>query len=197
MTTASDNFNRANETPLASPWTTTTGFSQMNLVSNAAEGSSSADSIAVYNSLTWGPNQTVSVVVGNLSTNNNYSGAGARWDTSGNGFFVWTDGTGGAGHCGISSSAGGSETVLANSSTTFANGDTIGIDISGTSPNITINLQKNGTTVTTVSSVSGNNNGQPAMYAYNNIGPNNDNFNATDNSGASATYPVPQMIFAC
>lgn len=78
MTTVSDSFTRANETPLAAPWATGTGDSAMNLSSNAvvvtADGS---DCSEIYNGAgapAWGNDQSSSA---KLSSGATATGTGA------------------------------------------------------------------------------------------------------------------------
>jgi hypothetical protein len=55
---ASDNFNRANANPIGAPWTTASGVSAMQIVSNAATASSlAADCGADYTGITWPADQ--------------------------------------------------------------------------------------------------------------------------------------------
>lgn len=78
MTTASDNFNRANETPLSGGgnWTnsTATGFTGFNLSGNLCVPSSptTLDSSSFYSGATWGNNQSSSATL----TVNNTGGSG-------------------------------------------------------------------------------------------------------------------------
>lgn len=54
---ASDNFNRANETPLAAPWATTGYGDQLSLVSNAAKSPSNSDHASLYTAAASGADQ--------------------------------------------------------------------------------------------------------------------------------------------
>jgi len=57
---ATDNFNRANANPIGSPWTTASGESAMQIVSNACTPSSTAADCGAYHStITW-PNDQYS-----------------------------------------------------------------------------------------------------------------------------------------
>lgn len=61
MTTISDSFDRANETPIASPWSVpSTGESAFNLSSNVAVpvNPASSDGTAIYTGATWGADQS-------------------------------------------------------------------------------------------------------------------------------------------
>lgn len=147
MTTASDDFNRANETPLASPWTNwlSTGA---NLVSNAATGVSAASRASFYNSGTWSDDQECSGIVGNLGSGVRYSSVGVRCaaTSGGRGYMCYTDGVAGASHTDIVRLTNGTETIIKSVATAFANGDRIGIRAVGTS----ISMWKNGTQIDSV-----------------------------------------------
>lgn len=59
MTTLSDGFTRANETPLAGNWATGSGSAAFNLTSNAAVPSAlGSDCAAIYTAATWGNDQS-------------------------------------------------------------------------------------------------------------------------------------------
>jgi hypothetical protein len=60
VTTVTDDFTRANETPLAGNWSTITGESAFNLASNVATPSAPAnDNGARYSGATWGNDQQI------------------------------------------------------------------------------------------------------------------------------------------
>lgn len=62
---ATDNFNRANETPIASPWTVQTGTDAMRLISNEVLTNISANHSAAYHSSTPGNGQYSQIVLSN------------------------------------------------------------------------------------------------------------------------------------
>lgn len=140
MTTASDSFTRANETPLASPWATSYG-SGMNLTSNVAVSTASTDKGSYYTG-TWGNDQESMGTIGALTTNSQYAGLLVRANGSGNAYQVITDGTTGAGHTEFGYWSGGSYSSLNGIATTFANGNGMRLTVSGASPNIILTLYK-------------------------------------------------------
>lgn len=74
---ASDNFNRANETPLASPWATGSGALQFKLSGNVAVPSSVAsDCVAIYTGQSWTPDQSSKAKLTVSGTNGGGAGVG-------------------------------------------------------------------------------------------------------------------------
>lgn len=161
---ANDNFNRANETPLASPWATSYGGG-MNLVNNAARSVVDEDRGSFYTG-TWGADQQSEATVGNLVNSTNYAGVLVRADGAGNAFQVITDGASGAGHTEFARWDAGVYTTLGGIATTFVNGDRLRLHVSGTSPNITLTCYKNGAQVAQLTGVTGPNSGNPGVGCY-------------------------------
>ena len=190
MTTASDNFNRANETPIASPWVASIG-SGANLTTNALVSTTAAEKLSYYSG-TWGNDQETSAIFGNLSQGNNYSELVLRFDSGGNGFSVYTDGTAGATHTEFASYSAGVATVLGVIATAIVNGDTARFTISGQSPNIILTAYKNGTQIGQITGQTGKNSGNPGGGGF---GPATvDDWSATDNAGGSTTVdPVGSL----
>jgi hypothetical protein len=160
MTTASDAFTRANETPVASPWATVTPLGGLNLASNALTGVTDVARASLYNSGTWGNDQRVDVVVGNLQGGTRYAEAWVRGSTGGNGYKVYTDGT--TGGTAIARMDAGSEVSLQAVAVAFAAADTLGIGIVGT----TITLYKNGVAQTPTATDATYASGLPGAGAY-------------------------------
>lgn len=179
---ASDNFNRANETPLAAPWATSYGGG-MQLVSNVAQSTTSTDRGSYYTG-TWGADHSSEAVIGNLVNSTNYAGVLVRADGSGNAFQLGTDGASGAAHTFFGRWDAGSFTELAGIVTTFANGDVIKLEVSGQSPNITLTAFKNGVQVGQLTGQSGHNGGNPGIGCYGLA--TVDNWSATDGQTAAA-----------
>jgi hypothetical protein len=71
---ASDNFTRANESPLASPpWSTVTGFNSLQVVSNVCEPTTNAtENGEEYTNVTLPANQYASATLGALTSNSAY-----------------------------------------------------------------------------------------------------------------------------
>lgn len=177
MTTASDSFTRANETPVTTPWATVTPLGGMNLTSNALVGTASVARASLYNSGTWGNDQRVDAVIGALSATNNYPEVWVRGSTGGNGYKVYTDGT--TGGTAIARVDAGAETTIQAVAVAFANGDTLGIGIVGT----TITLYKNGVAQTPTATDATYASGLPGAGAYG-VG-TIDDWTATDGVGSA------------
>lgn len=186
MTTATDDFTRsANETPAASPWAACVGGGMnIDATADVATSTSATDKHSMYDGgLTWGNDQTVSVIVGGLTASSAYASVNLRMDASGNGFTVYTDGSSGAGHTEIAiwtSGVAGSPTSIA---TTFSAGDELKASISGSTGSIVVTAYKNGTQVGQATGLSGNNSGKPGTGAYGTA--TVDNFSATDGVASS------------
>jgi hypothetical protein len=162
MTTATDNFNRADSTGLGANWSAVSGFHELDVVSHeagasAADGSSKFD---LWTHDTFGADQFSEAVADSTAASfatavcvrmttsalTQYSG-GCRNDTFGNNrqrIWKWV---------------AGSATSLAVSSTTdIADGDDIRLEVSGTS----LTLKVNGSTVLTATD-SAISTGQPGL----------------------------------
>jgi hypothetical protein len=168
MTTRTDNFNRANETPLASPWGTCFGGGAR-LVSNAVTSTVSTESGSYYAD-TWGADQESMGTIGNLSPNNNYAELIVRGDGNGNAFVLATDGQSGAGHTEFGRFTNGSFTLLDGVSATFANGDRMRLTVSGSSGSITLTAYRDTgsgwTQVGQLTGQTGPNSGAPGVGAF-------------------------------
>lgn len=140
MTTASDNFNRANETPIASPWATTIGGGA-NLATNALTSVSTIDKRSHYTGA-WADDHESSGTVGNLATSSQYAILTVRADAGGNCFGVYTDGVSGAGHTEFDRWTLGVQTTLNAIATTFVNGDLMRLTVTGQIPAITLTAYK-------------------------------------------------------
>lgn len=180
MTTASDDFNRANETPVASPWESVIGGG-INLSGNLLLGTASTAKASRYNSGTWGDDQRVDAVIGGLSASANYAELYVRLTSGGNGYKVYTDGT--SGGCAICRVDAGSEVVLQIvTGLTFTNGDTAGIGVSGT----TLTVYKNNVAQTpTATDSTYTTGGLPGAGSYG--AATIDDWTATDGGAAAAS----------
>lgn len=179
MTTASDDFNRANESPVGAPWTSVIGGGA-NLSSNALTSTATTDRRSLYSG-TWGNDHIAHVNVGNLTSGVNYAAVCVRLATTGGGrgYEVYTDGVSGAGHTEIARWDAGAATVLASVATTFVNGDKLSLRIAGT----TLTVYKNDVSVGTTTD-STYSSGNPGCGAYQSG--TVDNFSADDGAAASS-----------
>lgn len=144
MTTASDNFNRANETPVAAPWASHVGGG-CNLASNVLTSAGATLKVSSYTG-TWGNNQEAQGVVGALVSSTQYAGVAVRLSGD-DGYECYTDGVNGAGHTAIARIDNGVETELAafSPASAFVNGDLIKLTVNGT----TLEMFKNGASLGT------------------------------------------------
>lgn len=168
MPTVSDNFNRANETPIGSPWASSIGGGA-NLTNNALTSIASGERLSFYTG-TFVADQESYGTVGNLVSNSQYAELAVRMDANGNAFVLFTDGDSGAGHTEFGVFANGSYSTLAGVATTFANGNRMRLTVSGASPNITLTAYKDTgggwVQVGQITGVSGPNSGNPGAGAY-------------------------------
>lgn len=168
MTTASDDFTRgADEVPAAAPWLS------VNVVGDIVGGAridgtfdylwagGGAVRVSLYDGGTsWAADQTVDAVVGALGGGAHYAILVARFDVSGNGYAVDTDGPTAT----IYRVTAGLFTSIKATSITFVNGDTIGIRCAGNA----ILLRKNGADVDSVTDTTYPTGGRPGAGAFGN-----------------------------
>lgn len=145
MTTASDNFNRAAESPLGPPWISVTDLSG----GANTDGSvvTSAFGISIYAG-TWGDNQWVQGIVGNLSAGTRYAILCVRYASDGRslGYEVHTDGVVGAGNTFIAKRIQGSVESIHVMGSSFSNGDLMRFGAVGN----TLTVYKNGAEIGSV-----------------------------------------------
>lgn len=167
MTTRTDNFNRANENPIGSPWVSSIGGGA--ILSSNALTSGGTDRVSYYSD-TWGADQESWGTVGNLVSGSNYAVIGVRLDSNGDGFAVVTDGAPGVGHTEFARYHNGAYTGLGGIATTFANGDRMRLTVSGTAGLITLTAYKDTGSgwvqVGQITGQTGPNSGAPGAGAY-------------------------------
>lgn len=148
---ATDNFNRANESPMAGNWTNVQG--EFDLVSNAAQPQSLAvDSGARYNAITW-PDDHYSQA---KLTINNTGGGGVgigllvRCSTSAVTFYRLAIDHAGASNMEIGRTVASAFTSLSvQTAGAWTDGDTWKFTASGTGATVTLQVYKNGVQVGT------------------------------------------------
>lgn len=147
---AQDSFNRANENPLAAPWSTASagGPAGLKLVSNAVTPITTAtDSWMYYSGVTWPADQYVKVKVGTLNAGKWDAGPVARMSATGfNGYVLtFNDGS----HLTLFKVVGGSfGSALSSISTTLGVGDIVELRATGTSTT-TLKMYINGVQIGT------------------------------------------------
>lgn len=190
MTTASDNFDRADEVPISSPWAASVGAAR--LVSNQLTSASGAYGISRYASGTWADDQEVEATVAARQSDAYWAFIAVRMDASGNGFAFETDGT--SANSGLTKFVAGSETSFTTPAADFAVGDRMRLRVEGQSPDITLTAWKqtggvgDWVQVAQVTGWSGNDSGVPGGGAYSLAGIAN--WSATDELGGGGSQAL-------
>lgn len=154
---ATDNFNRADESPLQFPWTQEAGSGgDIILVSNAIRAAGSSDKLYYYDGAVTVADQYSQANIVTKPTANDW-GPACRIGTNGFSGYIAAQYDSGSNFRGITKFVSGSFTVIASGGATSAVGDTVGVEAEGT----TIRTKKNGVTdlTTTDSSLTGTGNG--------------------------------------
>lgn len=162
--TAWDDFQRANETPLASPWAEVPGGwpGTCNLVSNDAQGSGQ-DSPQYYDKgSAWSADQWVEVVVDNSFTVD--SGPCVRTG-SGKGYF-WSGYTGGSGEVHLMGTGAFGSAITTRNPATVSFGDVLRLEVAGS----TIRCFKNGVQIGADISDSTHGSGSPGFFSFSSAG---------------------------
>lgn len=180
-----DNFNRANETPLASPWTRLTGGSgNINLASNAITASAAGDKFYYYSGAASGGNHFSEISQNSAVTEDDWGPAVRIGENGLSGYWFSQYHQFGNDEA-INCLDGGSFTSVATANLTdIANGVVCYIEISGSS----ITCKRNGATSigpTTDTLLAGNGNG-PGVFLYQ-TGGALDNWQGGDLGGGGAT----------
>lgn len=139
MSVVSDDFQRANESPLAAPWANSIGglfTAGVTLVSNQASGVGAVNGLSQYSTGSWGRDQVCTAVVGALTAGTAFAGVGVRLNTAASGYILQTDGT----TTTLVRYNVGVATNLVTGIGSVANGDTLQIRVAG--PNLS--CYKNG-----------------------------------------------------
>src|SRR6185436_9090673 len=148
MANVFDNFNRANETPLAAPWATGSGDAAFNLSGNiAVPASLAADSCSVYNGAgapTWANDQGASVKVTVTGTTSSTGGGVCLRHASGSRTqYRIVVNKAGSNNVEIARFAP-TYTQIAVRTTTWSNGDLLAAEVTGPSSAAVIKVFKNG-----------------------------------------------------
>ena len=151
---ASDNFTRANESPIASPWAVPTGFGTMKLASNAVTATTaSTDSACRYTLSTATDSQ---VTIGTVGSSD---GGPAIFDASGNGYSA----NGAGGNISVLRFAGGAfSATIGSTAGSWASGNTVRIRRVGN----TLVVSINGADVLTSASDTTYMTGNPAIHNF-------------------------------
>lgn len=187
MTTVTDDFNRANETPLAGNWSTGTGETGFNLVSNVASAPDDTnDRCSVYTAASFGNDQSSK---GNLTT------AGATAASQGIGLvvrhaaaartyyrFVITHSS--APQVEIDRFVAGAGSSLVQFNQTFTDGDTFEMVVTGPAAAARIEIFRNGASIQVFTDNSSLASGNPGIsYSTSSTSGTVDNWVGTDQFG--------------
>lgn len=160
----SDNFNRADENPLGNGvWTTGTGMSSLQIVSNKVTAvSNTTHSLEYYTGATFASNQYSQATSLN-GPSAVFSGLAIRW--SGNsGYFVQIDMTSGTNTSYFQRWDSGSQTTVGSFSYAYAQNDVWKLEASGNTITFYVNgVSKGSITDSTYSS------GSPGIWFYHNV----------------------------
>lgn len=187
MTTATDNFNRANETPLAGNWTTT-GIA-MNLTGNVAVPSATgSDCGARYSGATWGNDQSSSAKLATTDTAGGGVGPGllVRWSAAATTGYRLVATHAATNNIELSRFIAGAFTVLVGFTQAWTDGDTWELRVIGPATAAVLGMYVNGTLVRTFTDNSSIASGFPGI-AYSSTAANAtiDDWTGTD------TFVVP------
>ena len=146
---ASDDFNRANETPLAPPWVKAFG-ADFNLVSNAVQGTTSANSLWYYNGSASSADQFSEATMASAVPGNDW-GPAVRVGGAGDQDCYFFDQYNGAGG-GLSKFVAGQFSTITTGGSPIATGDSQRIEVEGSAIRGYVNgTQKHSATDTSIS----------------------------------------------
>jgi len=165
---ATDNFNRANENPIASPWTSYLTAGGIQLLNNIAQGvSTSLNTGSVYGGTGVGSDQWAECVLLDASTAAKRD-AGLFVRAQAGGYYCWLFYDGAVvWHNQLNFSG---QTVIATRAPTWANNDVLRLEITGASPSI-LRCYQNGVQVGADISNSGGpqSGGNPGLTIWSNV----------------------------
>lgn len=186
MTTASDNFNRA-DGPIGSNWTLRFGAQAPYIVSNAAQNTFTAyadPQHVAYTGASWGTTyQRARVTINNIQSGGPYVGAAVFMSGSGgtyNGVIFRTSGKAGSWETNVFEYTNGTASDLFSVNQSFSIGDTIELEVD--TANDVIRVYRNGAQIGSDYTYTRNfSSGQPGLYLYG-TGAAADDWWATDGS---------------
>jgi hypothetical protein len=147
---ATDNFNRANASPIGAPWTTVTNMSAMAITSNTAVPSAYGSDCAAYNtSATWPANQYAQVTIATTIPDGGPGqghGPVVRASTSAQTMYILGVSTGRGRYTVAKFNAGSYSTLVADAVQAWAISDVVRLEVTGSGP-VTLKVFRNGTQV--------------------------------------------------
>lgn len=197
MATYSDDFNRANETPLNTSTWGQSGTGSFNLASNqVSHPTDGSDNEVYYVAATASGDQfsqgTITTVAGGET------GVGVLCRHIGTSTRTFIRAVADSTTTTVRSFSNGADTLIGTRSQTFNNGDVLRLEVTGTSPNITVKVFRNGTQMgADFTGVTGPNTGKPGLCYSSTPGglTTLDNWTGGD-LGTTATPQLPIVNFA-
>lgn len=189
MALITDNFDRANETPLAGNWSTVTGNSAFNLASNSITPSDLANNCAArYSAITWGNDQSSkAAITGTGSSALEGPGLAVRCASGANTMYVLIVGDSGTSNAiVIGRFIAGAFTSLAATTRTWAGGDTWEYTVHGPASAALLSAYHNGTLVQSFTDNSSIGSGSPGVF-YSSI---SDAATINDWTGTDGVVPI-------
>lgn len=183
-TLASDDFNRSNEAPLASPWVKPASFPQtMALTGNVTTSTSpgSSDAVAYYSGVTWPADQWAQATIAE-STNFDGGPAVRIHATNGNAYVC----TAAGGGLQIGKFVAAAYSALGATAVTNANGDVWRIEATGSASTVITVFQNGIQRLQVTDSTSPHTSGNAGMFNYLTT---LDNFSAGDFSSVARYGP--------
>jgi hypothetical protein len=151
MTTISDSFNRANETPLASGWTTGTSDVAFNLTGNVAVPSDASvnDDCSIYTGATWGNDQSSKAKLTCTGTAGGSAGVGLclRHAAAAKTYYRFALDHAASNNMCIDRFVAGAHAILVTWTQTFTDGDTFEYTVTGPQTASVLTVYRNGTQV--------------------------------------------------
>lgn len=158
MTTVTDDFNRANETPLAGNWANGTGEAGFNLTSNAAVpvNPASADGCSIYTGTSFGADHSIVgplVVSGNNGAEQGM-GLCVRHALAARTYYRLIIDHAGSNNATLARFVAAAHTTLVTWTQTFTDGDLFELRVTGPTSNAVLTIYRNGVSAQTFTDTS-------------------------------------------
>lgn len=141
-----DDFNRADGPLGTGNWTTTTGFSSADILGNALGNVGASDVANYYSAVAFANDHYAQAVLPTIATSAVGSGFGVAVRVAAGAQTMYMVAASSQG-TDLVKVVAGAFTPLTSDATVWANGDTIRLEVSGASPNITLVVKRNGSTI--------------------------------------------------
>lgn len=142
---ATDDFNRANDTNLLGNWTEEVGGFGFNVTSNTAQTDDiGSDTIAVLGGVTWPTDMYAQAKISVTGTAGGF-GVALRADTVANTYYRAVVNKAASANVSVERMVTGTHTVLSTRTTTWTDGNTLKLEVTGTGASIVLKVYQNGT----------------------------------------------------